>query len=85
MRPKFDPWVEKIPWRRAQQLTLVFLPGEFLGHGSLTGYSPWGCRVEHGSAVGFPSGSGVKYPSANIGDWQATVHRVTESDTTEAT
>ena len=24
-----DPWVGKIPWRRAWQPTLVFLPGEF--------------------------------------------------------
>ena len=30
-RPGFDPWVEKIPWRRARQPTPVFLPGE----------SPW--------------------------------------------
>ena len=27
-RPRFDPWVGKIPWRRAWQPTLVFLPGE---------------------------------------------------------
>ena len=26
--PGFDPRVGKIPWRRAQQPTLVFLPGE---------------------------------------------------------
>ena len=30
-RPGFDPWVRKIPWRRAWQLTPVFLPGESLG------------------------------------------------------
>ena len=24
----FDPWIGKIPWRRAWQTTLVFLPGE---------------------------------------------------------
>ena len=30
-RCSFDIWVEKIPWRRAWQLTAVFLPGE----------SPW--------------------------------------------
>ena len=30
-RRRFNPWVEKIPWRRAWQPTLVFLPGE----------SPW--------------------------------------------
>ena len=27
MRYRFDPWVGKIPWRRAGQFTLVFLPG----------------------------------------------------------
>ena len=30
-RPGFDPWVGKIPWRRAWQPIPVFLPGE----------SPW--------------------------------------------
>ena len=29
-RPGFDPWVGKIPWRRAWQSTPVFLPGESL-------------------------------------------------------
>ena len=29
----FDPWVEKIPWRRAWQPTLVFSPGESHRHG----------------------------------------------------
>ena len=28
-RRGFDPWVLKIPWRRAWQPTPVFLPGEF--------------------------------------------------------
>ena len=27
-RCRFDPWVGKIPWRRARQPTPVFLPGE---------------------------------------------------------
>ena len=35
-------WVRKIPWRRAQQPTPVFLPGEPHGQRSLVGYSPWG-------------------------------------------
>ena len=26
-RPGFDPWVGKIPWRRARQPTPVFWPG----------------------------------------------------------
>jgi len=40
----FNPWVEKISWRRAWQPTPVFLPGEFHGQRSLAGYSPWGRR-----------------------------------------
>jgi len=27
-RPQFEPWVGKIPWRRASQPTPVLLPGE---------------------------------------------------------
>ena len=38
----FDPWVGKIPWRRAWQPTPVFLPGESHRQGSFSGYSPWG-------------------------------------------
>ena len=41
-RLRFDPWVGKIPWRRAWQPTVVFLPGESHGPRSLVGYSPWG-------------------------------------------
>ena len=40
----FDPWVGKIPWRRACQPTPLFLPGESHGQRSLEGYSPWGCK-----------------------------------------
>ena len=40
----FDPWVWKIPWRRAWQPTPVFLPGESHGQRSLVDYSPWGCK-----------------------------------------
>ena len=31
----FDPWVRKIPWKRARQPTPVFLPGESHGQRSL--------------------------------------------------
>ena len=31
----FNPWVGKIPWRRAWQPTPGFLPGEFYGQRSL--------------------------------------------------
>ena len=30
-RPRFDPWVRKIPWRREWQATPVLLLGEFHG------------------------------------------------------
>ena len=39
-RLQFEPWVRKIPWRRAWQPTPVFLPGESHGQRSLAGYSP---------------------------------------------
>ena len=35
-----DPWVGKIPWRKAWLPTPVFFPGEFHGQKSLTGYCP---------------------------------------------
>ena len=40
----FEPWVGKIPWRRAWQPSPVFLPGESHGQRSLASYSPWGCK-----------------------------------------
>ena len=43
----FDPWVEKIPWRRKWQCTPVFLPGKCHGQRSLVGYSPQNHRVGH--------------------------------------
>ena len=36
----FDPWVGKIPWRREQLPTPVFLPEESHGQRSLGGYGP---------------------------------------------
>ena len=33
-RPGFNPWVEKIPWRRAWQPTPIFLPGECIDRGA---------------------------------------------------
>ena len=46
-RLKFDPWVGKIPWKRAWPPTPVFLPGESHGQGAWTeGYSPWVTRLK---------------------------------------
>ena len=41
-RPRFDPWVGKILWRRKWQPTPVLLPGKSHGWRSVVGYSPWG-------------------------------------------
>ena len=41
-RPRFDPWVGKIPWRMKWQSTPVLLPGKSHWQRSLVGYSPWG-------------------------------------------
>ena len=41
-RPRFDPWVGKIPWRREWQHTPVSLPGKSHRQRSLVGCSPWG-------------------------------------------
>ena len=38
----FNPWVGKVPWRRASQPTPVVLPGEPHGQRSLAGCSPEG-------------------------------------------
>ena len=43
-RPRSDPRVGKIPWRREWQFTPVFLPGESHGQRGLVGFSPCGCR-----------------------------------------
>ena len=40
-RHELDPWVRKIPWRRAWQPTPVFLPGKSHGQRSLEDYSSW--------------------------------------------
>ena len=37
---RFNPWVEKSPWRRKWQPTPVSLPGESHGLRRLVGYSP---------------------------------------------
>ena len=44
-RSGFGPWVRKVPWRKEQQPTPVFFPGESHGQRSLVGYRPRGCRM----------------------------------------
>ena len=51
-REVFDPWVGKMPWQRAWQVTPIFLPGKSHGQRSLVGYSPGGHkRVSHDLAT----------------------------------
>ena len=44
-RHGFNPWVRKMPWKRAWQPTPVFLPRESHGQRSLMGYSTYGHKV----------------------------------------
>ena len=46
-RPRFDPWIGKIPWRRAWQPTPVFLPGESHGQRNLVDYCLWGLKESY--------------------------------------
>ena len=75
-RPRFDPWVGKIPWRRERLPTPVLWPGEF--HGLC---SPWGHKESDtnegltftflhttSSLLGFPCGSAGKESACNVGD-----------------
>ena len=39
-RCEFNPWVGKIPWCRAWELTAIFLSGELCGQRNLVDYSP---------------------------------------------
>ena len=43
-RSEFEPWVGKIPWRRAWQPTAAFLPGESHAQRSLVSYTPQDCK-----------------------------------------
>ena len=50
-RPRINPWVGKIPWRRTWQPTPVFWLGKSHRQRSLGGHSPWGCKVKHDLAT----------------------------------
>ena len=57
-RCKFNPWVGKIPWRRAWQPTPVCLPGESHGQRSLASCSPWGRKESDTTEVTWHSCTG---------------------------
>ena len=69
MRPRFYPWVGKIPWRKEWLPTPWFLPWEFHGQRSLVGYTPWGCKEsDMTERLTVPYSSPC--PLANPGRWQ---------------
>ena len=43
-RPRFNPWLGKIPSRRKWLSTPVFLPRKSHGQRGLAGYSPWNLK-----------------------------------------
>ena len=43
-RPRFNPWVGKIPWRRKWHPIPVLLPGKSHEHRNLASCSPWGAK-----------------------------------------
>ena len=51
--PGSDPWVGKMPWRRAWQPTPVFLPGESHGQRSPAGYRSRGHRESDTTEVSY--------------------------------
>ena len=67
-RPGFDPWVEKIPWRRPWKSSPGFLPGKSHGQRSLVGYGPWGHKesdmteaTKHSTAHRYTSGHRINF------------------------
>ena len=76
----FDPWVGKIPWRRKWQMISVFLPGEFHGQRSLTGYSLWGHKTagHHLATNTFTLGDKVSQfallPSPNLNEMTQAIY-----------
>ena len=54
-RHEFDPWVEKILWRRKWQSTPVFLPGKSHGQKSLAGYRFKRVREDLATTTSIPS------------------------------
>ena len=61
-RHGFDPWVRKIPGRRAWQLAPVFLLGESHGQSSLVGFSPWGQKIDTTEQLNNNSFNTVAHP-----------------------
>ena len=68
IRDAMNPWVGKIPWRRARQPTPVFLPGESHIQRSLVGYSSQGFK-ESDMTEKWPSMHFWRIPLIGIGTY----------------
>ena len=64
-RPRFDPWVGKIPWRRKWQPTPVVLPGKFHGWRNVICYSPWG-RKESDTTEGLVYSKRIQFRNSQM-------------------
>ena len=63
--PGFDPWIGKIPWRRAWGPSPVFLPGESHAQRSSAGYNPRGHKESDTTEQLSLSLSGLFGPTAS--------------------
>ena len=66
-RCEFNPWVRKIPWRRAWQPTPIFFPGKFHGQRSLLSSSPWGCIESDMSEATYQAHTGQAQACPQVG------------------
>ena len=73
-RLRFDPWVRKIPWRRAWQPIPVFLPGKSHGQRSLVGYSPQGHKESNMTEATRPINNVMIVSSAQQKDSAIHIH-----------
>ena len=66
-RCRFNPWVEKIPWRRKWQCTPVLLPGKLHGQRSLEGYSPCGHKKSDTTGIYWTKVNSAQNKLGNLG------------------
>ena len=84
-RRRFQPWVQKIPWRREWLPTPVFLPGESHGQRSLAGYSPRGCK-ESDMTDGLSTHTLQQFcfPKVTLGFWSYQLGILTDKNTEQS-
>ena len=68
-RPGFNSWVNKMTWRRKQQPTPVFLPGESHGRGAWQATDHGVARVGHVLVTKSPPFSLLYGPNSHICTW----------------